>query len=96
MVSYHSYKLLLGFKRLQANLLPDSDVLLSDKNSGVVDGLGESELEDLSLEPALQEVLDLETEHIIELHAALVQHSDTDQTTQKCISWMKKISLNKE
>ena len=78
------------FTRLQANLLPDSDVLLSDKNSGVVDGLGESELEDLSLEPALQEVLDLETEHIIELHAALVQHSDTDQTTQKCISWMKK------
>ena len=67
-------------------LLPDSDVLLPDEYSGVVDGLGESELEDLGLEPALQEVLDLETEHVIELHTALVQHSDTDQTTQKRIS----------
>ena len=67
-------------------LLPDSDVLLPDEHSGVVDGLGESELEDLGLEPALQEVLDLETEHVIELHTALVQHSDTHQTTQQRVT----------
>ena len=40
----------------------------------------------LSLETTLQEVLNLEAEHVIELHAALVQHTDTHQTTQECIT----------
>ena len=59
---------------------------LADEDTGMMNGLSQPELEDLGLEPALQEVLDLETEHVIELHTALVQHSDTDQTTQKRIS----------
>ena len=55
---------------------------LSDQNSGVVDGLGQSQLEDLCLESSLEEILNLETQHVIELHTGLVQHTDTDQTTQ--------------
>jgi len=41
---------------------------LADKYTGVVDTLGESHLEDLCLEPALQEILHRQTQHIIKLH----------------------------
>jgi hypothetical protein len=54
---------------LLTNLLSDADVSLSDEDSGVVDGLGESELEDLGLESSLEEVLDLETENVIKLNS---------------------------
>ena len=40
----------------------------------------------LSLQMPLQEVLNTETEHVIELHAVLIEHSDADKTTQKRIS----------
>lgn len=60
---------------------------LSDENAGMVDRLSETSLEHLSLETALQEVLNLETEHVIELHLLLVQHSDPHQTTEKGITW---------
>ena len=53
---------------LLTNLLSDADVSLSDEDSGVVDGLGESELEDLGLESSLEEVLNLETENVIKLN----------------------------
>ncbi|KAI8420525.1 hypothetical protein MSG28_008997 [Choristoneura fumiferana] len=48
-----------------------------------MDGLGETSLEHLGLETALQEVLDLQTEHVIELHLFLIQHSDADQPTEE-------------
>jgi nucleoside-triphosphatase THEP1 len=54
------------------------DVALADEDTSVVDGLGETELVDTGLEAALQEVLDLEGEHVIKLHAGLVEHTDTD------------------
>ena len=41
---------------------------LSDEHTGVVDGFGESELEDLGLESSLKEVLDFETENVIKLN----------------------------
>ena len=55
----------------------------------MVDGLGQPQLENLGLETSLQEILDLETQHVIELHTGLVQHTDTDQTTQKSVAWNK-------
>lgn len=51
-----------------------------------MDGLGQSQLEHLRLQTALQEVLDLQTQHVIELHAGLVQDTDTDQTTQQGVT----------
>merc|ERR1719150_1113111 len=56
---------------------------------GVVDGLGQPELEHLGLQPPLQEVLDLEAQHVVELHAGLVQHTDTDQATQQGVTFEK-------
>merc|ERR1712045_728400 len=67
-------------------LLPDSDVSLPDEDTGVVDGLGQPQLEHLGLKTTLQEVLDLETEHVVELHLALVEHTDPHQATQQRVA----------
>ena len=59
---------------------------LSDEDAGVVDGLGQTQLEDLRLEAALQEVLLTKTQHVIQLHLVLVQHTDTHQATQQGVA----------
>merc|ERR1719187_1031344 len=51
------------------HLLPNSNVTLSDEDTSMVDRLGKSKLEHLGLKTTLQEILNLETEHVIELHA---------------------------
>ena len=62
------------------------DVSLPDQDTGVVDGLRETALEDLRLETTLQEVLDLEGQHVIETHAALVEHTDADETADEGVT----------
>jgi hypothetical protein len=68
-------------------------VTLLDQDSGVVDGLGQSELVDTGLETALQEILDLQGQHVIELHAGLVEHTDTDQTTDQSVTFEKALGV---
>lgn len=63
------------------------DVSLLDEDSGMVDGLGQTQLEHLSLQSALQEVLGLQTQHVIKLHAALLQHASPHQPTEQSIAW---------
>lgn len=60
---------------------------LADQNTGVVDGLGQTELVDASLKTTLQEILNLQGQDVIELHAGLVEHTDTDQTANEGISF---------
>ena len=60
---------------------------LADQDTGVVDGLGKTELVDAGLETALQEVLNLEGQDVIELHAGLVEDTDTDQTANEGVSF---------
>ena len=62
------------------------DVTLTDQNTGVVDRLGETKLVDASLQTTLQEVLDLQGQDVIELHAGLVEHTDTHQTANEGIA----------
>ena len=62
-------------------------VTLLDQDTGVVDRLGKTELVDASLETTLQEVLDLQGQHVIELHAGLVEHTDTNQTANEGIAF---------
>jgi hypothetical protein len=69
------------------DLLADADVTLLDEDTGVVDGLGETELVDTSLETTLKEILDLEGKDVIELHAGLVEHTDADKTANESISF---------
>ena len=52
----------------------------------MVDRLGKAGLEDLGLEAALQEVLDLESKHVIETHAVLVEHTDAHETADKGVT----------
>ena len=59
---------------------------LTNEHTSVVDGLGQAALEDLGLETALQEVLDLQGQHVIETHAGLVEHTDTDETADKGVT----------
>lgn len=53
----------------------------------MVDGLGETELVDAGLQTTLQEVLGAEGQDVIELHAGLVEHTDTDQTANQGIAF---------
>lgn len=69
------------------DLLANTDVTLLDQDTGVVDGLGETELVDTGLETTLQEVLNAEGKNVIELHARLVKHTDTDQATNQGIAF---------
>jgi hypothetical protein len=62
-------------------------VPLADEHTSVVDSLGETELEDAGLETALQEILNLEGQHVIELHAGLVEHTDTDETANEGVTF---------
>ena len=59
---------------------------LLDEDTGVVDGLGKTELVDTGLETTLQKVLDLQGQDVIELHAGLVKDTDTDQTANESIA----------
>lgn len=59
---------------------------LADEDAGMMDGLSQSKLEYLSLETTFQEIFDFQTQHVIELHAGFIQHSNTDQTTEKGIT----------
>jgi hypothetical protein len=69
------------------DLLADTDVTLLDQDTGVVDGLGEAELVHAGLETALQEVLDLEGQDVIELHAGLIEHTDAHETANEGIAF---------
>jgi hypothetical protein len=62
------------------------NVALTDQDASMMVRLGQSELEDLSLQTTLQEIFDLKTQNVIELHAGFVQHSDTNETTQQGIT----------
>ena len=59
---------------------------LTDQDTSMMNALGETELEDLSLKPALQEILNLQGQHVIETHAGLIEHTDTDETTNQGVT----------
>jgi hypothetical protein len=68
------------------NLFADADVALADQDTGVVDGLGEAQLVDEGLQATLKEILDLQGQHVIELHARVVEHTDTHQTANQSVT----------
>jgi hypothetical protein len=61
-------------------------VALADEDTGMVNALREATLEDLGLETALQEVLNLEGEHVVETHAALVEHTDAGEPADEGVA----------
>jgi len=69
------------------DLLADANVTLADEDTSMMDGLGEAELVDASLETTLQEIFGLEGQHVIELHAGFVEHTDTHETANEGIAF---------
>ncbi len=63
------------------------DVTLPDQDTSVMDGLGKTELVDTGLQAALQEILDLQGQHVIELPTGLVEHTDTDETANERVAF---------
>ena len=59
---------------------------LADQHTGVVNALCQAELEDLRLQATLQEVLDLERQHVIETHAGFVEHTDADEPANEGVT----------
>lgn len=51
-----------------------------------MNAFSQTKLENLGLETPLQEILNLQGQHIIETHASLVLYTNTDETTDKGIS----------
>lgn len=74
-------------------MLSNTDVSLTDEDTGVVDRLGESRLEDLSLEAALEEILNLESEDVIETHAGLVENTDSYKTTDQGVTLLQYVEV---
>src|SRR3569833_3739238 len=77
------------------DLLAHADVSLADQDARVVDRLGQTQLIDQGLEAALQAVLDLEGQHVIELHARLDQHADADETANEGIAFEETLGVLK-
>ena len=66
---------------------------LADEHAGMVNGLRQAALEDLSLETTLQEVLDLQGQHVIEAHAGLIEHTDADETADEGVTLEKTLGI---
>ena len=52
----------------------------------MVDTLSQPTLEYLSLESPLQEILNFQSQHIIETHTALIKHTNTNQSSDESVS----------
>lgn len=59
---------------------------LPDQNTGMMNTLGKTQFVDTGLETSLQEILHLERQHVIELHAGFVEHTDTNETANQGIA----------
>lgn len=75
------------------DLLANTDVALANQDTGVVDGLGKTELVNTGLQAALQEILNLQGQDVIELHARLVEDTDTDETSNQGIAFEKSLGV---
>lgn len=60
---------------------------LPDQNTSMVNALSQTKLKHLCLETPLQEIFNPQTQHVIELHSALIEHANTYKTTQKSIAF---------
>jgi len=69
------------------HLLADSDVSLSDEDAGLMDGSGEVSLDNEGLESAFHELVDGQTEHVIELSLVLIEETESDHALDEGITY---------
>lgn len=70
------------------------NVTLTNQDTSMMNGLGQSKFEHLCLQATLQEIFNFQTQHVIEFHVLLIQHTDTNQTTQQSVTCVHKINKN--
>ena len=63
------------------------NVTLADKYTSMVNTLCKTELVDTSLKSTLQEIFHFQGQHVIELHAGLVEYSDAYETPNQSIAF---------
>merc|ERR550532_2689841 len=68
------------------DLLTDANMSLPNEHTSMMDALGQPELEHLGLETTFHEILNTKTQHVIELHLAFIEYSNTYKTTQKSVT----------
>lgn len=68
------------------NLLTNSNVSLSDQDSGVVDRLGQTQLVDLSLQSSFQEIFNLQSQDVIQLLLVFRQDTDSHQSSDQGVT----------
>ena len=73
--------------------LDSPNVTLSDERTRVVNTLGKVGLEYLRLQPAFQEIFDFQCQYVIETHASLIEHTNTDETTDECVTLEKTLGV---
>jgi hypothetical protein len=60
---------------------------LSDENACVMNTLRQTTLEHLGLQPPLQEILNLESQHVIKAHSRLVEHTYAYEPTDESVAF---------
>lgn len=75
------------------DLLANTDVTLTDQDTGVVNGLGETELVDTGLQTTLQEILNLQGQNVIELHAGFIEDTDTNETSNEGVTFEESLGV---
>lgn len=68
-------------------LFSNSNVLLSDHDSSMMDWVSELSLEDDSLESSLHQLWECHTQDVIELLFILLEETETHHTTDQCITY---------
>lgn len=68
-------------------LFANSNVSLSDENSGMMDGVSELSLGNESLESSLHDLRRGKTQDVIELSFILLQHSESNHSSDKSIAF---------
>jgi hypothetical protein len=76
---------MMSILNLPRSNLPD--VTLSNQDTGMMDTLRKAEFVDASLQTTLQEVFNLESKHVIELHARFVEHANANKTANERITF---------
>ena len=66
---------------------------LPNQDTSMMDTLCQTKLVNTSLQSPLQEILDLKRQHVIELHARFVEHTDTDETADEGIAFKESLGV---
>ena len=69
------------------------DVPLTNQDPCVVNTFRKPEFIDTGLQTALQEVLHLQSKHVIEFHAGFVKHAHTHETSNESIAFEKPLGV---